>query len=101
MIGLGSLVGIPKYASPAGGNGTVTLDKGGILVSILVHASAGGATLTIFGGPAIPIPNGANPTPIQFFHTLYEATSANSGAIVGTNTDMLDVHWINPGHVKP
>ena len=100
MIGPGGLTGVPKQASPAGGNGTVTVDAGGVLQMIIVHASAANATLTIFGGAAIPIPNGANPTVIQYFHTLFQANSANSGAIVGVNTDMLYVHWVRPGHAN-
>lgn len=96
MIGPGGLTGVPKYQAVAAG--TVTIDPGGILQMIAVHASAGGATLTIFGGSPIPIPSGGQPTVLQYFHTLYAANSQNAGAIVGTGTDMLYVHWVRPGH---
>ena len=101
MAGIGDLLGVPKYKSPVGGNGPVTVDPGGILHLIIVHASMAGATLSIFGGDAIPIVNGANPTVIQMFHTLYQSNAVNAGAIVGVNTDMLVVHWIRPGHAAP
>lgn len=96
MAGWGDLVGVPKYGSPAGGNGTVTVDPGGILHMLIVHSTAGG-TVTIFGGATIPVVAGANPTVIQFLHLDYVATAA-ANTIVGTGTDMLFVHWIRPGH---
>ena len=101
MIGPAGLTGVPKYKSPLTGVGTVTVDPGGILQMVVVHASVNNATLTIFGGDPIPIPNGANPTTLSFFHTLYQANAQNSGAIVGVNTDMLTVHWVRPGHAAP
>jgi hypothetical protein len=95
MHGPGGFTGIPKYNATTAG--TITVDAGGILQIVVVHASVANATLSIFGGVAIPVINGANPTIFQFFHSLYQA-NASSNAIVGVNTDLLYVHWIRPGH---
>ena len=100
MIGPGGLTGVPKYKSPLAGVGTVTVDPGAILQFVVVHASVANATLSIFGGDPIPIPNGANPTTFQYYHTLYQANSANAGAIIGVNTDLLMVHWVIPGGAR-
>jgi hypothetical protein len=70
---------------------------------IIVHASAGAATLSIFGGPAIPVINGAAPLIIQTQHLLFTnnaRTTVGWGTIVGVNTDHLYVHAYLPGHVK-
>jgi hypothetical protein len=94
------IIGVPKYAAPNGGNGTVTVPSGGILQFVVAHASSGGATVSVLGGQAIPIPNGASPTTIALYHQLFQA-NASANTVVGTGTDMLVVHWINPGHTKP
>lgn len=92
------LVGTPKYY--AGTAGTVTLGAGEVLISIVVHASAGSATVTLFGGTAIPIINGAAPTELRFAHTLWQATSVNGGTIVLANTDSYFVHSVKEGHAS-
>lgn len=86
----------PGYAT--GTSGTVTVPAGASVVLIVVHASAGSATMALFGGSAVPIINGAPPAEFRFNHTLWQSTSASS-TIVFTNTDSYFVHWIRAGNV--
>ena len=86
----------------AGASGTVTIPKGAQLLQIVVHASAGSATVTIFGGDAIPVVNGSNTMFIQFLHTLWQAfnnaTTAGSQDVVFVNTDSYFVEYIKSGN---
>lgn len=97
------LIGRPKYA--AGTAGTVTVPAGSLLVSIVVHASAASATVSIFGGANIPVINGAPPTELRFNHTLFQSqndtNASGSQDIVFTNTDSYFVHYVSPGHAGP
>lgn len=79
----------------AGTAGTVTLPSGAALLTISVHASAGSATFTLFGGPAVPVINGASPLFLNFQHLLWLASGASTAAqIVFTNTDHYWVNWV-------
>jgi hypothetical protein len=92
-----NLIGTLKQYAPNGGNGTVTIGAGECVLLIVAHASSASATLSILGGPAIPIVNGAPPTVIANLHTLMQSTSASS-TIVGTNTDQLYVQTVKQGN---
>lgn len=85
----------------AGANGTVTLPKGAILLQVVAHASAGGATMSIFGGDAMPVINGAPPTVIPFLNENWQArdnaASAGSQDVVFTGTDSYFVEWVQLG----
>lgn len=78
----------------AGAAGTVNVPAGAVVLQIIAHASAGAATVQLFGGTPIPIVNGAPPTQIRFHHTLWQANSLNGTAIVFTNTDSYFVEWV-------
>jgi hypothetical protein len=91
-----NLVG--TLATFSGTSGTVTPRAGSVLLQIVVHASVAGATLSIFGGPAIPIINGAAPLVLQNYHTLQKADASNSGTIVFTNTDSYYVQCLVEGN---
>jgi hypothetical protein len=88
---------IGSAANLAGTSGTLTVPSGGIIVGILAHASAGGASVSIFGAPAFPIVSGAAPTWLAFNHTLYASNSTNSGAVTFTGTDVACVFYIKQG----
>lgn len=80
----------------AGTAATVTLPAGSTVIQIIVHASAGSATLAILGGSAIPIINGAPPTTIRFNHDLVGVSSNSpSLTLVFTNTDSFFVEYVN------
>ena len=87
-----------KVAYKAGTSGTVTLPAGAILVLLIAHASAGGATAQILGGDPIPVINGAQPLYIQNYHSLQQANSA-ANTIVFTGTDMYFVQYVTAGNV--
>jgi hypothetical protein len=89
------LIGTPGYA--AGTSGTVTVPAGATVYLIVAHASSGAATVTIFGGAAIPIINGAAPLELQFLHDLYTANT-NSAAIAFVNTDSYAVFYVKTGN---
>jgi|SRR5580658_1539237 hypothetical protein len=89
---------VPGYGAGTSGTGTVVVPSGGCITGILAHASVGSATVTIFGGAAIPIINGAPPTFIPFNHDLYVSNSGNSGDVVFLNTDVAVVFWVRAGN---
>jgi hypothetical protein len=86
-------------AQAAGTSGTVTLRAGSIVLLVIAHASAGSATVSILGGAAIPIVNGAAPIVIQNWHTLLKVDASNTGTIVFTNTDSYYVQCLVEGNV--
>jgi hypothetical protein len=88
----------PGYGIAAGGAGTVTVPSGGCITHIVAHATAGSATVAIFGGAAIPVINGAPPTEIHFNHDLYVSNAGNSGSVVFTDTDQAVVFWVRSGN---
>jgi len=90
------LIGTPGYT--AGSAGTVTVPAGAVVTHIIAHASAGGATVTVFDGAAIPVINGAPPMLIPFLSDSWQANSA-SAAIVFTGTDSYAVFWVKPGNI--
>ena len=85
----------------AGAAGTETIPPGATLASIVVHATGAG-TVTIFGGPAIPIIAGAAPTEIRFAHHLATArnntAAAGSQNIVFTGTDSYFLEFATAGN---
>jgi hypothetical protein len=89
---------VAAYLAPTAGSGTVTVPSGGSIVLIVAHASAGGAYLTIFGGPEIVVVSGAPPLVIPFNHDLWTANSSNSGAVVFSGTDSAMVHYVKAGN---
>lgn len=92
-----TLIGTPGYA--AGTTGTATIPAGSILILLTAHASAASATVSIFGGAAIPVPAaGTQYLTLQFNHTLFQANSVNSGQIIFTNCDHYFVHWVREGN---
>jgi hypothetical protein len=84
-------------AQAAGTSGTVTLRAGSIVLLVIAHASAGGATVSILGGEAIPIVSAAPPTVIRMNHTLLKADSGNTGTIVFVGTDSYYVQSMTEG----
>ena len=89
---------VGPFAYAAGANGTVTVPSSAIVTKIIVHASAGSATVTIFGGTAIPIINGAPPTQFNFMHDCCQPQGGSAAAqIVFANTDSYYVEYISPG----
>lgn len=92
-----SLPGTPGYF--AGASGTVTLPAGAVLIAVTAHASAGGATCTIFGGQAIPIVSGAPAFSLDLKHANYVAAGTGAQAqLVFTGTDHYFVHWNRLGN---
>ncbi len=91
---------IGSAANLAGTSGTLTVPSGGIIVGILAHASAEGATVSIYGGAGIPVVANAAPTWLTFNHTLYGSNSANAGAVTFTGTDVACVFYIKQGHAS-
>lgn len=85
-------------AQAAGTSGTVTLRAGSIVLLVIAHASAGGASVSILGGPSIPIINGAAPIVIQNYHTLLKVDASNAGTIVFTGTDLYYVQSLTEGN---
>lgn len=90
---LASLVGVWGYE--AGASGTPTIPKGAQILKIIAHASAGGATVAINGGDAIPIINGAPPTVLDFHHLLVVSPNAEN-PVVFTGTDQFFVEYVKP-----
>ena len=84
-----TLIGTPSQF--AGASGTVTLPAGAFVTHIVAHASAGGATLSILGGPNIPIVNGAPPLVLQFLDDAMQGNATNGSQIVFTGTDS---YWV-------
>lgn len=91
-----ALVG--TFGQLAGTSGTVTLPAGACALLISAHASANGAYFTIFGGPQVPVINGAATIIYEFTHTLVQATSSNSGTIVFSGTDHYYIQYFKPGN---
>lgn len=83
------------YGYAAGANGSPTLPKGAQITKIIAHASAGGATVAINGGDAIPVINGAEWLNISLGHLLL--TAKTTTPVVFTGTDSFYIEWINPG----
>lgn len=81
----------------AGTSGTVTLGAGEIIILVIAHASAGGATAVILGGPTIPVINGAQPLVIQNYHSLQQV-NPTSNTVVFTGTDMYYVQSVKQGN---
>jgi hypothetical protein len=82
-----------------GASGTVILPPGSIILSIIAHASAGGATCAFVDGKngtvTVPVPNGA-----WFAYDpkhLNTKIGPSDGAIVFTGTDSYLVEYTNPG----
>jgi hypothetical protein len=87
-----------KVGQLAGANGTATLPAGAVIVLVIAHASAGGATCSILGGPNVTVVSGAQPLYIQNYHALMQANSVSS-TIVFTGTDMYYVQFVTAGNV--
>lgn len=88
------LVGTWAYA--AGASGTVTIPKGAMIVQIVAIDTAGGGTVVIFGGTAIPI-TPAVPLVLRFNHDL--CNSKNSAQdIVFTGTDSYFIEYVKAGN---
>ena len=93
-----NLIGTPGYM--AGASGTVTLPADAMILQIISHSSAAGGSFSIFGGPAIPVVNGAPSLIIDFKHRLYSSSgSGTSAQIVFTNTDQYFVHWVRQANL--
>lgn len=94
---MSTIQGTWRYA--AGTSGTVTLPKGATVKQIVAHASAGGASFTIFNGSSIPVPSGATIT-LRQIHDQAGAGQTPGGdlTIVFTGTDMYFVESIGPGY---
>jgi len=86
-------------ATFGGTSGTVTLRAGSVLIQVMVHASVAGASVSILGGPAIPIINGAPSLILQNYHTLQKVDASNTGTIVFTGTDSYYVQAAVEGNV--
>lgn len=69
--------------------GTINFPAGATLFSITMHASANAATVTVGGGDAMPVINGANPTTVNFPEDNASAASVGGTTIVGVNTDQV------------
>lgn len=84
-----------KWVYKAGTVGTVTVPIGAAILQLRAHAS-GAATVSIFGGDAVPIISGESAFILRFSHLL--ATSSNaSQAIVFTGTDSYLVEYVQVG----
>ena len=92
-MSLASLRG--KWGYKAGSSGTPAIPAGAQILSIIAHASSGGATVAINGGDAIPIINAAPPTVIQFLHLLVVSPNGGGG-VVFTSTDSYFVEYVDP-----
>jgi hypothetical protein len=93
------LPGLPGYFS--GASGTVTLPPNAILIAVTAHASAGGASLVIFGGQSIPIINGAPAFVLDLKHANFQAFGSGAAAqLVFTGTDSYFVHYMKTGHAS-
>jgi hypothetical protein len=92
-----SLAGVtPGYAAVV--SGTVTLPPDATILMISASAAAGGATVSIFGGAAIPVPTGG-PLTLPFFHRLFASQGTGSAAqVVFTGTSSGFVHWCRSGN---
>ncbi|HEY2408838.1 MAG TPA: hypothetical protein VGI10_22690 [Polyangiaceae bacterium] len=88
-----------KLGEAAGNAGTVTLPKGAVLILIIAHASAGGATLQALGGPTIPVPVSTAPLVIQNHHALRQQNSATGVSVIFTGTDSYYVQYATPGNL--
>jgi hypothetical protein len=87
------LVGIAGYA--AGASGSVTLPVGVVVLQILAHATTAG-TITIFGGPSIPVIAGTQFS-LDCKDTLLQSTGTG-GVIVFTGTDSYFVRYVRQGN---
>lgn len=92
------LVGPVAYV--AGTSGTVTIPAGAVVIAIVAHASAGGAAMTLFAGPSVPVPSG-EALSLHFLHTLWQSrnntAAAGSQDIVFTGTDQYFVEYVARG----
>lgn len=88
-----------KLAEFTGTAGTVNVPKGAIVILMIAHASAGGATLTTLNNNTVPVINGANPLYIQNYHPLMCQNSGTNSSIVFAGTDMYYVQMLVPGNV--
>ena len=74
-----------------GTNGALTLPAGARVLSIQAQA-AGAASVSIFGGAAIPL--GTSGLSLRFNHTLVQAQSVKSRDIVFTGTTGYFVEYV-------
>jgi hypothetical protein len=88
-----------KIAEFSGVSGSVAVPKGAIILLMIAHASAGGATLTTLNNNTVPVVNGANPLYIQNYHALMQQNSGTNAALVFTGTDMYYVQMLVPGNI--
>ena len=93
------LVGTWAYVS--GTSGTVTIPAGAIVLQIIVHATSSG-TMTIYGGPSIPIIAGALPQAFRFIHGLAQSQNntniSGSQNIVLASTDSYFIEYVRAGN---
>lgn len=105
-MGWHTLIGAPMIY--AGAAGTVQLGKNEALLFVSAWASAASATLTVFGGPAISIPQTSGTSPAGIWswwieHTLFTSnlslsgTPSDAGKLVFTNTAHYFVHSVAQG----
>ena len=87
-----------KRSVLAGASGTVNVPPGAIITSVLVHATAGGATATLLGDPSFPVVAGAPPTTIQNLHGAMQANASTGTACTFVNTDMYRIEYFTAGN---
>jgi len=92
-----NLVGF-KLVEFAGTSGSPTLPAGTIILQIITHASANGASVQLLSGVTVPVINGANSLYIINEHLLMTKNSGSS-ALTFTNTDQYYVQALVPGNV--
>lgn len=92
------LFGTPGYLS--GTAGTATIPAGASVLQI-VTTGAGGATLSIFGATAIPLPAAA-PYHFRYPHMLVQSknnvTTAGSQDLIFTSTTSYYVEYVKAGN---
>lgn len=90
------LNGTPGYL--AGSSGTATVPPGASVLQVIATATAGGATLSIFGGASIPVPAGA-PLILDFHHRLFQAIGTGASAQIATSgTASYFIHYVKSGN---
>lgn len=83
-----------KWNYAAGANGTVTVPKGASVLQIIVEGAAT-ATVTIFGGAAIPCASTA-PRAFRFNHLLAESKTGATDIVFSGAVTSYFVEWTEP-----
>ena len=82
------------YVQKAGASGTENIPAGAQILQCIVHSTAGG-TVSLLGGPSIPIIANAPPTTLRFLHRLMSPSAAST--VVFTGTDSYFLEYVKAG----